>query len=71
MLKASGIVLALRVNPGEAPMHEVFLPIMIMIFTLLVMFGLVVIFRGWLIERDRLVAEGDRSPGAAPVTGRG
>jgi len=52
-------------------MHEVFLPIMIMIFTLLVMFGLVVIFRGWLIERDRLVAEGDRSPGAAPVTGRG
>lgn len=38
-------------------MHEVFLPIMIMVFTLFVMFGLIVIFRGWVIERDRLMTE--------------
>lgn len=42
-------------------MHEVFLPIMIMIFTLLVMFGLIVIFRGWLTARDELLTRG---PGA-------
>lgn len=52
-------------------MHEVFLPIMIMIFTLLVMFGLVIIFRGWVIERDRLVAEGARTEGPATNTGQG
>ncbi len=42
-------------------MHEVFLPIMIMIFTLVVMFGLIVIFRGWLIARDELLEQ--RGPG--------
>ena len=36
-------------------MHEVFLPIMIMIFTVLVMLGMVVIFRGWMVERDKLI----------------
>ncbi len=49
-------------------MHEVFLPIMIMVFTLFVMFGLVVIFRGWVIERERLMTEQD--PGAAKGAGR-
>jgi len=38
-------------------MHEVFLPIMVMVFTLLVMGGLVVVFRGWMIERDRLLEQ--------------
>lgn len=52
-------------------MHEVFLPIMIMIFTLLVMFGLVVIFRGWVIERDRLVADGAGTQGPATDARRG
>lgn len=46
-------------------MHEVFLPIMIMIFTLLVMAGLVVIFRGWMVERDKMIeSAGDRQLGA-------
>ena len=44
-------------------MHEVFLPIMIMIFTLVVMFGLVVIFRGWLIQRDELLTQHGRGSG--------
>ena len=40
-------------------MHEVFLPIMIMIFTLMVMAGLVLVFRGWMVERDKMMeAEG-------------
>ena len=37
-------------------MHEVFLPIAIMIFTFLVMAGMVVVFRGWMNERERLIA---------------
>lgn len=48
-------------------MHEVFLPIMVMVFTLLTMFGLVLIFRGWMAERDRIVeaeARGDLNHGA-------
>jgi hypothetical protein len=36
-------------------MHEVFLPIMVMVFTVLVMLGMVVIFRGWMVERDKLI----------------
>lgn len=52
-------------------MHEVFLPIMIMIFTLFVMFGLVAVFRGWLIERDRLVAADARTQEPATDSGRG
>ncbi len=49
-------------------MHELFLPIMIMIFTLLVMFGLVAVFAGWMAERDRLVGEsGPASRSQAPA----
>jgi hypothetical protein len=36
-------------------MHELFLLIAVMIFTLLVMGGLVAVFRGWMIARDRLL----------------
>jgi hypothetical protein len=36
-------------------MHELFLLIMVMIFTLATMFGLVFVFRGWMAERDRLI----------------
>lgn len=39
-------------------MHEVFLPIMVMVFTLATMLGLVLIFRGWMIERDRIIEAG-------------
>lgn len=50
-------------------MHEVFLPIMIMIFTLLVMLGLVLVFRVWMVERDRIIdaggADGRREGAAA------
>ena len=49
-------------------MHELFLPIMIMIFTLFVMFGLVLVFARWMAERDRLVGESEpasRSPAPA------
>jgi hypothetical protein len=48
-------------------MHEVFLPIMIMVFTLATMLGLVLIFRGWMVERDRIIeadAKNDRRLGA-------
>ncbi len=46
-------------------MHEVFLPIMIMIFTLMVMAGLVIVFRGWMVERDKIIeGKGDRPLGA-------
>ena len=45
------------VKSREFVMHEVFLPIMVMVFTLLVMGGLVVVFRGWMIERDRLLEQ--------------
>jgi hypothetical protein len=44
-------------------MHELFLPIMVMIFTILTLTGLVWIFRGWMAERDRLI-EGE--PGGRP-----
>ena len=41
-------------------MHELFLLIAIMVFTLLVMGGLVVVFKGWMSQRDRLL-EHDRA----------
>lgn len=40
-------------------MSELFLPLMIMAFTICVMLGLVLVFRGWMVERDRIVAQGD------------
>jgi len=44
-------------------MHELFLPIMVMLFTLATLFGLVLVFRGWMAERDRLINQAE--PGAA------
>ena len=46
-------------------MHEVFLPIMVMIFTLAVMVGLAVIFRGWVAQRDVLMAEPEKASSAS------
>lgn len=51
-------------------MHEVFLPIMVMLFTLLVMMGLVVIFKGWLAARDRIVEVADASRPVATAHSR-
>jgi len=39
-------------------MSELFLPLMIMAFTVCVMLGLVLVFRGWMAERDRIVLQG-------------
>jgi hypothetical protein len=43
-------------------MSELFLPLMIMAFTIAVMLGLVLVFRGWMAERDRIVAQLDTAP---------
>jgi hypothetical protein len=42
-------------------MSELFLPLMIMAFTIAVMLGLVLVFRGWMAERDRIVAQPDHA----------
>jgi len=48
-------------------MHELFLLIMVMIFTLLTMFGLVWIFHGWMADRDRMLDQGAAAPSKGPA----
>lgn len=50
-------------------MHELFLPIMVMVFTLVVMFGLIVIFGRWMAERDDLLASRDPMDAGGPKPG--
>lgn len=44
-------------------MHELFLPIMVMVFTVLVMAGLVLVFRPWMTEREHLLERSDAANG--------